>query len=308
MDAVVFMFATISLYCSVLLFWLPDEQGAQGMRRFSLLLILALAAALVTKFSAIFLLVIPFLVLLVARPPAQFPQWQRASGIVIAAVLLVFPYYLLRYYRQEGTFFPTNATTYFAQDWSNDVTLRDTDKMQFLKRLITFDRSTLFPQTGDIIRLIEHAYDVPRLQDAWKDVWIADRNPLEQSRISIMASLWYMRIAPWLAALGLLMYFLHRFREQPEVKMWLSVTISSFFIEVALLLFYGYSMPESGAKPMKAIYVPCIAWGIGGLMALGLENVLSPFRRFLLISRGLQGLALFAIATFVLVNHVLPVY
>jgi hypothetical protein len=90
--------------------------------------------------------------------------------------------------------------------------------------------------------------------------------------------------------------------------MWLSVTISSFFIEVALLLFYGYSMPESGAKPMKAIYVPCIAWGIGGLMALGLENVLSPFRRFLLISRGLQGLALFAIATFVLVNHVLPVY
>ncbi len=262
----------------------------------------AIACALLTKFSGILLLGIPALA--AWSQPFERGWWKRCSmGAVacICAVAIAFPYYYGRYYIREGRFIPLNTEWTAKDDIERSIVKRDEAPVRFLAQL--FQPTAVHAAAGPT----HTDYEVNRLSDAWRDLWIRNQWTGDTSPKALRVGLLYMHLFPWLIIAGGL-FFLERIRRKaPWTRLgWIVVSFS--ILQVLALVQYIYRIPFAGYGPAKGLYILPTVWGIGYLAVSAFHDerlVPMRWRRHIpFIERALVGV----VAVFVAINHAIPAY
>ncbi len=307
LDVIILALTSIVLYLSIRLFWGDGEKKQWKKDSLAVLLILALIAALLVKFSGILLLPIPLLVMLAGSGRRSSQGWWVALATVVIAVTLTSPYYLLRYFRQEGILFPSNADVVLGEELVTARVYRDLHMEKFFFLLFVPDCPFFFPRGADMPDFHNHNYETPRFADTWKDFWIADYNPLFQTRESSLVSLRYLQIAPWLLLLGFALW-LWSFLRKRGAEEWLGFILLAIALLFLLALTkYVYDYPHAPFKPTKGIYIAPAMWGV----AYALSLALCRFPRILVLpalQRAYERLLLVLVVVFLFLNHLLPIY
>lgn len=311
LDAIVFAFTSITLYCSFKLF--PREGNTVPLRQiaFYAMTVVSILLALFTKFSGIITASIPVLVAASAHA-ASWKQWRRHLAVgfsaAIVALALASPYYYIRYYQNEHTFFPSNAQWVISEGHRNAVLRRDQDRMGFVRQLFTPHYPILFPTYAWIGTARSHDFWMPHLSNTWADVWIADPAPIAQMWESVLMSLRYLQIMPWFVIAGawLFLFYVVLYRDH-WTRMGM-VLLPYGCLQIAALALYVYQNPDAGFKPTKAIYIAPITWVIAYLIVTGARCPLAITQRWKSIHSSLGILMLALVAYFMVMNHVMPVY
>lgn len=302
MESIVMACTSVVLFCSIGLFW--KQQGiehAKHPKTLALGLLAALLIGMLTKFNAIFLFSIP---VFVAFANGGFKQRIRlslaASSVAVTAGLIALPFYTVRYYIPEGTFFPSNTDVFDIVEQTGAREARDMDRIGFFKNMFleteVHAESVAYRDLG-----------IPRLADTWKDFWVMDDRLGRQTDTSMRYSLFYMTVAPWLLITGLLGY-LWLLKKRTAWARLGSILIPFGLLQVLTLIAYVYKNPWAGSYANKAIYIAPALLTMGYLAATNLElKAIMP--RF--IHRHwyvLEWISFACVTAFVLVNHLTPVY
>jgi hypothetical protein len=300
MDVIVLAFASIILLCSVLL-WKNVDTGKRGAsRRFlvAFVLVLALTAALFTKFSGLLLGVLPVLVAInqSGNLHDRLKTARFAGACVLLAILLAMPYYYTRYYRATGSFFPNVNEWWYPEDLRAARGARDVNRIAFLGSL--FEPSTAKPTLQENTRDLDHA----RLVDTWGDLWLKDPVLGTSAPITIRMGRIYRGAFAVGSLIGVLTLWL-RYRRSRGGTWWRFGRILLIYgvIQIAALIFFIYQQPLATDIPGKCLYILPIAWTIAYLIATLLpqeEQDVSPGALVVLA----------AIGGFFLANLLLPVY
>lgn len=262
----------------------------------------ALVCALLTKFSGVLLFAVPSL--LAWSQPYARGWWKRCftgAAVCSVALAIAFPYYYGRYYVPEGKFFPLNAEWTAAADVERAIAQRDADLATFFIDLVS--PTTVHASVGPT----QTDYDVNRLSDAWRDLWIRNQWTGPTSDAALDLGLLYMVVIPWLMGLGAAI-FLRRMRRRTAWTRLGWVLLGFSMLQIAALVQYIYRIPHAGYGPAKGLYILPTVWGIGYL-------VVTAFREHRLLPKMLRSripmipYALLAAAwMFVAVNHAIPAY
>lgn len=290
------------LYCSVRLFW-GKKPLAENIRNhpasfvtFAAATVSLLLFAMMTKFSGFLLFAIPPFVAVLGKLNRTWIQKMIvAFALCFIGLTVAFPYYYLRYYKTEGSFFPNNG------DWIIEDALiearikRDENPVLFF---INFFEPA--PVHADPEKGIRHRdYDVLRFSDTWRDVWIKDQFLGDTKKSALFFGIGYLWIFPMLMLIALPTFLLGFTNPTPWDK--LGVVFLGFgALQLLAFISYMYAHPFAGWGPTKGIYIAPIVWVVGFLTGtLFGEGPLPLWRRLLL---------LLLLLTFVIVNHVIPVY
>ena len=100
-------------------------------------------------------------------------RWWKAVLISIAlsffAGAISFPYYYVRYYVTEGTFFPNNGDWIVTDAFKEARKKRDENPVRFFTNF--FDAAPVHREKG----ILHRDYDVLRFADTWRDLWLKDQ-------------------------------------------------------------------------------------------------------------------------------------
>lgn len=300
MDAVIMACAGLTFLFSMRLLWLPITPGHTWDRILPLGVILA--AALFTKFSGLLLLAVPFLFAFASPLRGKFrTHMMHAVCAVVLGMVLVAPYYIFRYALPMGTLLPNNADITQPKEEAAARVVRDTDRLGFVLGMFTPSGA---PTGNPQFRDMEHA----RLVETWRDVWRQDLWLGKEETLPWLLSAWYLRWMPFLClASATLMLF--AFRRLPQLWKNLGVVfLGIFVIEILALMQYTFNFPWGGAVLMKGIYVAPATFFLAYIL-------MGPVVLFTLLPKSVARLGrvgvfftLILVGTFVLLNHLLPVY
>jgi hypothetical protein len=287
MESILLAEASATLYCSVRAFWDPDPD-APHRRTFAVGIVASIALAMLTKFNGLLFVAIPLLAAWVRGGRGRTRRVSAAAALGSLAILLVFPYYLTRYYIPEGTFFPSNTNTFDADPQRDARERRDDNPAGFFTSLFSATEAhRTSPEPRDLETL--------RLSDTWKDFWVRDLwlgvAPEPSRTISIVE----YTLAPFLLLVGAAVFLRTARRKTPWLQLG-AVFAGIGLLHLAALIAYAYQNPWAGSVTAKGIYIAPLAWLIGYLLAHAL-----PLRRFAFES------FLMALG-FVAVNHFLLIY
>ncbi len=271
LDVLTFAWASLALYLSIRLLWLP----VNGKSRIALSAGLAatLVAAMMTKFSGLFIFSIPVLAALFAPGDLRV----RARGAVpaviacIVAMACVAPYYGLRYVATEGKVFPVNVEWIAFGELEEKGITRDRNPLLYAQMVLT--PSPIHVTEGAVLR----DYSVPRLWDAWFDFWIRERvflgrmTPLQHA-VSLAALL----LGSLATVVGLTAFLLAPSGDIVWRRLgWTLLGIAGVF--VSALFWHIYTHPAFG--PAKGIYAGPALWAVAFLLTEALcAYPRSPFR------------------------------
>lgn len=300
LESILLACAAAVLYCGIRLFWGTDPLTKNVKKHpwrcaaCGVLAISILAFALLTKFSGILLLTIPPLV--AALSPLD-RRWWKAVLISIAlsffAGAISFPYYYVRYYVTEGTFFPNNGDWIVTDAFKEARKKRDENPVRFFTNF--FDAAPVHLEKG----ILHRDYDVLRFADTWRDLWLKDQFLGPTNGAAKGAGILYLWVFPMLILAGLPTFLL----ELKWHSVWtrLGIVLFTFgLLQFAAFLWYLYSEPFAGWGPAKGLYVAPLIWAIAFLAgALFGEGKLPPWRRWALFT---------LLAVFVFFNHTAPAY
>jgi 4-amino-4-deoxy-L-arabinose transferase-like glycosyltransferase len=295
MDSVIFAIASILVLLSVSAFARPRQSWARDIT-IVILMAIVLAAGLLTKFTGLLLFSIPFLALIFFASQRFWQKlWMPAFACAIA-FLLVFPYYYARYYREHGTWLPSNTNHFDAGPQLSARKARDEDRLAFFLSL--FSPSPVHEQ-GIELRDLEH----PRLSDTWKDFWMKDQwltdgQQGEDSGFAPAMSRLYIFLMPFLILGGLLLSF-----TKSSSGPWKQLGRFLFFFSLLLLLAliaYIYKNPWAGSLANKAIYIAPFSWSLGFAVAQYFQFL----KRFSTLRFLLCGI----FCVFIALNFFIPVY
>lgn len=311
LDVFILAAASTALYLSMGLHWKETWFAHIKPMSHGVSLAVVIAAAMMTKFSGVLLLAVPFAAALFT------PDWTRlhkrfctSAAVALIAVAMVGPYYYSRYYTKTGELFPSNNTIFIKEEVETARAVRDEDPIGYIEKFF-------MPTTAHAIGF-EHRDTVqPRFFDMWKDFWIPDNwltwqpNLAEmygvpqysQSRAGQFVSYAYIYIMPFLVVPGLALFLL----SWKQNRLWrrFGLVILGFSaLQVLSLLYFVFSQPLAWAIPAKGIYVAPSLWGAGFLLCMPAAfHWKSPGFQL-----AMQRLTLGLAAVFMLVNHLLPVY
>lgn len=336
LDILILLFAGMVLFTSIHLLWLPEAAKRSRIDTIllQLLMVGALSYAMLTKFSGLLLFSIPPLcALLVSGFKAKMWGMLRVTLLCTLALGLVSPYYYMRYYAAEGTFFPNNGDWMVGEALSNSRAIRDQDPGKFLRELF------IIPEGHWAGGLIHRDLDVIRLSDTWRDFWLmpdylGPNSPL-QKRLGAL----YYWVLPWFFPLGLFaLWMLSRQSGLPlRSTRWKNVFLSELqktlhwiirppslffaswrrfgavlglfaFVQLSALIYYLYQNPFAGWGPAKGMYVAPITWFIAYLLApLFCLPIFAP-KCFGQRRLAWQRTSLLLLGAVVLLHHALPQY
>lgn len=293
-DIVACAFGTVALWASARLWW------AEGRIRWpwALLLVAALVAGLMTKFSALLWFGVPPFVAFVAADEMKV-RVRRASaaiGLCAVAALCVLPYYYTRYYRETGAFFPSANDWWIPGDLAAAKQVRDSDVPRFLKEF--FGPSEAAATHGLNVRDLEYMH----LGEAWRDFWVQPEFLAPVSISGVAAGAVYWSLAPLLIALGALQWR-PRSRELWHRLGWVVLCFAA--VEWGALASYAWTQPLAPFSPTKGIYImPALL--LPAYFIANLANTSHP--RMLALGKVFRNLAVPAAIAIALLNHLLPVY
>ena len=206
-----------------------------------------------TKHSGAVLFGIPLIVAGLAPQPERRRALKTALMAVIAAGLLVFPYYLFRYYVKTGELFPSNSS------WMINGLLSGTMQWRHDHPLL-FSANFFFgtPQWSDSI--VPSSIRDIRLWNAWRQFWAVQLT----FKWGSIPELLYLALMFLLCAAGL-----WRFLRRPLPSQWrrfglLMLSLSALFF--VAFLYYLTGKRYGGWGPSKALYVAPAVWGAAFLL------------------------------------------
>lgn len=293
-DIVACAFGTVALWASARLWW------AERRTRWpwALLLVLALAAGMMTKFSALLWFGVPPLIAFVATADVKtrIRRTAGAIGLCTVAALCVLPYYYTRYYRETGAFFPSANDWWIPGELAAAKEKRDSDLPRFLKEFI--GPSTPAATHGLNVRDLEYMH----LGEAWRDFWVQPEFLAPVSIPAVAVGAVYWSLAPLLIALGALQWR-PRAPEHWHRLGWVLLCFTA--AEWAALASYSWTQPLAPFSPTKGIYImPALL--LPAYFIAHLANTTHPQMHSL--GRLFRVIAVPVAIAIALVNHLLPVY
>lgn len=265
-------------------------------------LTVALVCATLTKFSGVLLLAIPPMT--AWSQPYRLGWWKRCSIGAVAtctALAIAFPYYYGRYYLQEGSFFPLNTEWTAKADVERAIITRDANPMKFFMDLF-------LPTTVHAVQGPTHTdYEVNRLVDAWRDLWLRNQWTGSMDDHALKVGLVYMHFVPWLLIIGGIFFVMRMRRRTAWSRLgWVLLAFSS--LQILALIQYIYRIPFAGYGPAKGMYILPTVWGIGYLAVTAFrEERLLP-RTWRHYTPVFQHALLGAVLLIIVINHSIPVY
>lgn len=263
LEAPLFAIMSLSIWTCVAAF---QERHSASPNRVTLYIILgsfALAAGLLTKFSGMTLLAIPLLTAIAMGTDSMWRRCVLALLMVLAAVLLVSPYYYHRYYLRAGVLFPSNTDWLRANELTEYREKRDADRVRFFIDLL----SPTHAHTAS--GYIQRDWSTIRLTDAWRDLWLKDaflgQVPDSMRRLGI-AYIWTGAFAALVGAIALIYW------QRTEIA-WQRlgfVTLGLACFTLTLFITYLYTQPLARWGPGKGLYAASALPGIAYLLAMPL--------------------------------------
>jgi hypothetical protein len=285
MDVLMTMWACIILLLSVRMFW---AENPKSERVNAMLLLLAIVASLLTKYSGLLLCVIPVLVILFSTRQNKIHSLMRVMLICFAAGAFVLPYYYERYFKADGTI---NFGTYI---WTDEIKMW---KSVFHGRPLRFIRHLFLPFGR---------FD-PWFQSTWESVWgMAEKPPF--SFASGYIRLMYAELAPLYMLLGSLVWAWRRKALSVQWHRLGGVLAVLFCILLVSLAMYIYRYPLHGYFNNKGIYIAPASFIIAFLLShiVLLPDILLPHHKT--AHHWIQLYFITFIAGFVLINHLVPIF
>ena len=306
LDVIILALTSFIIFVSVRYFWIKPQISGYLIQSKSLLirnikiwlptilLVIAICVGLMTKFSGIKLVLVPFFV----ATTTSFLKRQkiiRSIAIGLVSICLVLPFYFLRYYVPTGDFFPGNEEWYIKKELTTARTLRDRDIGRFLLYLFVNPLPTFIPIKPPPIV-------VPSIGQTWVDLWL--KNDLIESSSSQLRtiSLVYKKIFGWLVRIGIFIWIIKKNNNNTTAIWWqFGILLAEVgFLEIVTLSAYVYKYPVWDYYPQKAIYVAPLTWLISFLV-----TTVIIFPRF---PRIVSRISLIFVICFMVINHLLPVY
>ncbi len=292
LDSIIFACACATLYYSVCTFWSREPSATHMIG-----LVTALAVAFLTKFSAMVLLSIPVIAAsMAANGKPLIARLEMAAAACAAALLLVFPYYFTRYYRSEGHFLVSNTDFFVAEGVAESRQKRDANPAAFL--------GDLFHTPDAPMEITARDYGTIRLSDTWRDFWIRDAYLGPSSPKTLAIGLVELHAAVWLLLAGFSVYLLGKERRTAWNRLG-GLLLPFAALTLVALIWYLYQTPFADWGPAKGIYVTPAVLGLGYLLASSLST---PLRGALWRGAAPRLALTGALAAFVIVNHLTPVY
>ncbi len=308
-DPLVFFWSMFTFAMSVRLFWdvsaprknMELERTNWKEAFYAILLLFGIICGLLTKFTGLLNVAIPFIIIAVRQPRKKIlKKGLSALLLCLSALVLVWPFYYQRYFTSEGKYFPT------PMEWIMTGTLkarwaeRDADPVGFTLRMLRWPGKPFF---GMGTPVVQDSY----LHSFWMHLWKRDAWLGPQTQFSSLLSDVYIGFFFVLFVTGTFLFFtLHSRRPKIWNHLgWVLLCIGLLFHGV--MVTYAYMYPVWEWRVFKANFIAFSLLWIPYCSAIVLYHVLDAARSAQLRSV-LGWVALFAVAEFMVFNHLLPVY
>ena len=257
-----------------------------------------LCTGLLMKFSALPLLLVPLVVCMLRNQNTRMLRMSMLT--VLISLVVVIPYYGVRYIQQEGKLFVSNQDfqEFGAADLARERReVRDRDRIAFVRDFFRVDRT-------ELLTLHKRDQSRIRLVNTWRDLWAGSEHNVSRSHFSLALSHFYSLFALPLLALGLVACMRdRRHATVSQIGMTL-LTMSALYF--ALMLFYTWKYPHPLGIPNKLIYAAPMVLGIGYVLSRAIVSVFAIAAKRHARTASCVGCILLML--FVLVNHFAPVY
>ena len=297
LDVLILAEGAIVLFCCTRLFLRERSENLSCGDRWTAWfgLLSTLSFAMLTKLSGILLLALPPIAALVgSRPRRWLPRLAKATTVMLLALAMVLPYYGVRYYLSEHTFFPNNGDWMVGGAFVEARARRNADPVGFFVDL--FAPNPVHREKG----LAHRDYDVLHLSDTWRDYWLKDQFLGSSAPFSLEIGSVYFFAAPWLLALGGATLLRRRINLSVLWRRLGRVVLFFGLLQFTALIVYLTLHPFAGWGPAKAIYITPTIWGIAYLLTgLVPRDPLTPRQQ-----RTLTTL----LTSFILLNFLIPIY
>lgn len=302
-DSLSFFWFSAALALAVRLFWQPVPRAfwrEPGTTVRTTLLGLVLAAGMLTKYTGIVAFGVPFLVLVVRRGPRAVLR-ESASPIAaaIAAVIVAAPLFWSHGWVPERQLMPEGVEWQVADELKKLRAERDAEGLAFAARMLRYPQVPLL--AGDVPDTTSFPGSI------WFQTWKKDAAVGRQSPLSTAVSNVYLCAFALLLFGGTALFLLRR-RRISDGWWHLGCILLVILVVFSLAaLAHAWQLPTFGWRPFKSKYMAAgLLWFsyAAALTATGAPSgeVRSPWRR------RRDGLVLLALALFVFINHLLPVY
>lgn len=291
LDIIIFAITILVLGYAIRAYWL--EQSRRQYVLLHIWILIALVLGMLTKFSGLLLFAIPFLVAICNSNRQQLKLHIASSlAVSIFAAAAILPYYTVRYYKQTGSFFPSNTEWIIPDEMQAAKEARDADTAAFTKAL--FSPTSVHKDEGYTFR----DYDNIRLSDTWRDFWVKDQYLGPTTTAAENTGVWLMKLSPLALVLGLGIFLFARKRVSPFMSLgWVLLLYSTVIL--GAFVKYLYDTPLAAWGPGKGIYIAALCLPIAYLLTQAFTLREHPV---------LVRLSLFGTATLIVLTHALPMY
>lgn len=297
-DSLVFFLGVATLYVSTELFWNPKSFSLRKSecKKNLVLLFLILTIGLLTKYSCVLHLAIPFIVLMVRSKPTHVLQHcVVVSLLCILAIGAVSPFYYHRYYKQTGDWMP------MAMDWKIPKAGLSRIRAVRDKHKLAFTLHTLRMPLTHFTAISPIADSLP--QEVWFEMW-KPITPFQSGISKYMPDVYVHAFLP-IFAFGFFLFFT-RYRKRGNAVSdfgWILTVCAGIFL--LSLLYFGYSYPIYQWLVFKAKYVPFVVLWITYLCALGMTSSFKKLEgtKFAALT---SSAALWIVTAMIILNHTTP--
>jgi hypothetical protein len=302
-DGLVFFWFSLAFAQSIALFWQPVPKKWWRDAKFSfgvVLLGLTLAAGMLTKFSNLIALGLPFLVVFVRR---GLHFWRRETVpsvlALVVSLIVVMPLYAHRYFAADSRHLQA------AMDWQRPLDLAMARALCEKAPLRCWGNVLQLPNRS----IIDSPYPVVEsfLSSIWLQTWKKDGCLGVQPSPSLKVSNFYLQFFP-LLLLGGTAWFIVRRRQIPKPWRhlgWVLIWIAILFCASALAFAWNY--PLWDWRVFKAKYMtPAILWTAYAAGSLYSDQLFETRQKRW--KQWAEQAALVGLIAFMVVNHALPVY
>lgn len=278
------------------LYWWKNKKFARGVTALGLIY----AAGQLNKFNGLLAFALPFLIITIRRGIRTATR--ESSAPIVAALIsltIVFPLYHERYYVPTGRWMPT------AMDWQQRRELvslraqRDAAPLAFVANMIRYPLVTPKDPQEPVLDSFIHL--------SWLQTWIKDGHFGKQPEPSLTVSRLYSRVFGTITLAGTALFFVRRRKIPLEWRQmgWLLFIIMAGYSAFAIA--FGWKYPIWGWRVFKTKYMtPVVFWIPYAVAVVYSDPCFESHRSGVL--RWVENLGFYALITFVLINHLLPVY
>jgi len=301
-DSLVFAWAMLALLASVQLFWNPLEEE-NSFRRISsaILLVLSISGGMLTKSTGLLFAAFPFCVLLSrSRRDNLSRDVRTAIFLCTTALVLVFPSYYQRYYRETGKLLPHAMEWNIPGELAEERAERDAHPFSVLWQILHVPASALqwnrahpeyssFPDT------------------VWFQTWKRDTYNVLAGPVSLFArevSNFYIFFFSIPLFAGTALFLFKRNINSTLRELGLLLFLTTILFSLSCIAF-GYHYPVWSYVVFKTKYVPLVVLWFPFCTAYCADLLLAGAHTHPRTYRAMQYASISFTVVFVFVNHLL---